>query len=311
MEQVANRTGQSLDIYQAYFGDAQKRQLSPVAIPYDVAGNTANDQREYELFRKIFASRPKNAGPWGLVSSKFELKSLVPVEEFRRVAVEQLAAGFDCVFINPMIGNEAMHLNVWEQWWVANEDVKTLCGFLETVGPIHSERQMGFDEFCFCNYFVGTHKFWTAYFAYVERFSEALERERRAGTPVGRFYGGSAKYEKNPNITSRPFVIERLFSSFLSVHPEISRIGCRLPEPIYHAKFGARIGEILHHLSTVKNRAIAAGDQAMFDEWNALRSELFPKIMNLVWPLDDPLEVTMSPKFRPPRIDTLPTAAGR
>jgi hypothetical protein len=299
MQEVGTRVGGSLDIYQAYFGESQRQQVAPIAVPYDVAGNTANDQREYELFRRIYAARSRDAGPWGLVSGKFELKTMIPLDEFYRFASARLASGFDCVFVNPMIGNEAMHLNVWEQWWVANEDIKTLCGFLETVAPIHSGMPMGYEDFCFCNYFVGTERFWQAYFAYVEQFSEALEHERRRGTPLGQFYGGSASYEKNPDITMRPFIIERLLSSFLSTHPEISRTGYSLAEPVYRAKFGTRMGEILHHLSSVKNRAIAAGDQALFDQWGAMRSELFPLAMKFIWPLDDPLDLTMSPRFRP------------
>lgn len=103
------QTTGGLDLYQSFFGDFQRQFVSPVATPYDVTGNTGNDQREYDLFKKIHSTREAGSGPWGLVSWKFEHKSLVTIERFHAFAIERFAAGDQCVFLNPMIGNAAMH----------------------------------------------------------------------------------------------------------------------------------------------------------------------------------------------------------
>ena len=305
---MENGAETGLDIYQAYLGEAQMQALPACAIPYNVAGNTANDQREYELFRKIAAERPAGAGPWGLVSAKFELKTMVPLEDFQRFATARLADGFECVFINPMIGNEAIHLNVWEQWWVANESVIDLAAFLETVGPINSNGLMGSDCFSFCNYFVGSSVFWRRYFAYVEKFSEALAQQFQQQTAVGRFYGSSGVYARDASVTTRPFIIERLFSSFLATNPDIRRSAYPMTQAVYIAKFGSRLGEALFHLNALKNLALQSSDQPTFDRWQALRAELFPAAMNVIWQLDDPPEIMVSREFRPSLMEPAPSS---
>ncbi|MBX9883419.1 MAG: hypothetical protein K2X68_00430 [Novosphingobium sp.] len=299
-----------LDIYQAYASDAHKALLAPIARPYDIGNNTGNSQREYELFKRIHAERPRAAGPWGLVSAKFELKTCVPLDAFHAFAATSLAAGADCAFINPMIGNEALHANVWEQWWMFKEPVTALCQFLETVAPIDAHRIMASECFAFCNYFVGTDRFWQAYFDYVEVFLGALEEQRRRGTPVGQFYASSGIYARDTSVTTRPFIIERLFSSFLSTHPELQVAAYPMPPALYAAKFGVRLGETLFHLNTLKNRVRQTNDQATFDQWQALRSELMPLAMEHIWPLDDPIEQMMSPRFRPSLAAAGPSPAG-
>lgn len=288
-----------VDIYQPYLGEEQRRRLPSFVIPHDLTGNTANHQREYELFRRIAASRPAGSGAWGLLSSKFELKTMIRVEEFAEFARHFLDQGASCAFINPMIGNAAIHLNVWEQWWVANDKVSEACRFLETVAPIHSKTLMGNATFAFCNYFVGTEAFWQGYFAYVEQFAAALEQELAAGSDVGTFYGSGGCYARNMEITARPFIIERLFSSYLSTHPEIPRAAFPAPLELYQAKFGTRLGEVLHHIAAVKEQAAIHQDHAIMTEWAALRTEIFGAAMNIIWPLDDPLDQMMSPRFRP------------
>lgn len=287
-----------LDLYQAYLGDAQRRFLAPSAIPYDVSANTANDQREYGLFKAIHAKREAGSGPWGLVSWKFEHKSLVPLDRFHAFASERLAAGDDCVFLNPMIGNAAMHTNVWEQWAVANKAIPHLCDFMGSFGDVDYLRPMGEDSFAFCNYFVATDRFWTAYFAFVDTFIDRLEQEKEARTPIGIFYGGSGNYTRNTDITTKPFIIERLFASFLASDHGLSATPFLHDEATYVAKFGARLGEVLLHLADLKRRGLA-GDQAADARWEELRRRLMKEKLAAIWQMDDPSELLLSADFRP------------
>ena len=50
----------------------------------------------------------------GLVSWKFEHKSPISLHAFHSFCQTAFAAGADCAFIDPMIGNEAVYANGWE-----------------------------------------------------------------------------------------------------------------------------------------------------------------------------------------------------
>lgn len=142
-------------LYQSFNGDEQRAHISPIAIPYDVKVNTGRNQREYELFQRIGAEHHESREPWGLVSWKFQLKSLVSPEEFYGFANSMFDAGCDCVFINPMIGNEAIFLNVWEQWIRINRNVTQICNKLKECRNANPFGPMGRAHFAFCNYFRG------------------------------------------------------------------------------------------------------------------------------------------------------------
>ena len=58
----------------------------------------------------------------------------------------------------------------------------------------------------------------------------------------------------------RPFVTERLFSTFLKSNTTIKRAEYRYPQAVYEQKFGSQIGGFLYALSSVKNRALSASD---------------------------------------------------
>lgn len=286
------------DLYQAFLGDFQRRFVDPSAIPYDVAGNTANDQREYGLFKTIHASRKSSPQPWGLVSWKFEHKSSVPLDRFYAFASERLANGDDCAFFNPMIGNAAMHINVWEQWGVADKAIPQLCAFLGTVGDVSYDKPMDEGSFAFCNYFVGTDRFWLAYFEFVDRFIERLEQEKAAGTPIGQFYSSSANYLRNTDITTKPFIIERLFPSFLASNHGLRVSAYRHSAETYSAKFGTRLGETLLYLADLKHRGLNR-EAGAYAKWEDLRRRLMKEHMYAIWQMDDPTELLLLQEFRP------------
>jgi hypothetical protein len=104
-----------MQLYQSFLGDEQRSLVSSKAIPLDVQNNTGKDQREYELLKRIWAEHSDAGDSWGMISWKFQNKSAVSVDEFIDFSNEKLASGFDCAFINPMIGCEALYHNVWEQ----------------------------------------------------------------------------------------------------------------------------------------------------------------------------------------------------
>lgn len=286
-------------VFQSFIGEHQKSFLSPGASPWDAAHNGAESAREYELFRSIQRDDPEaRVAPWGLVSWKFQHKCGVPLDAFSAFAEAQLNHGFDCAFINPMIGAEALYQNVWEQGaHTGHKGMDRLAIYLASRLGGAITAPMGRDSFAFCNYFVATPAFWQAYFAFVDSAIGMLEAQVQAATEVGAIYGGSAHYARDRTVSMRPFVIERLFSCFV----QGSTFRCAaypFGMEHYRAKFGAQLGTFLRRLSDLKREGIAAQDRQLLQRWESIRLNILTKpYRGVVFNLDDPNPYFISPEF--------------
>lgn len=285
----------AVTLYQAFLGDRQRSFVAACAVPYDVSGNTGSATREYELFKAIHAARTPEDGPWGLVSWKFEHKAAIAPELFLDFARSCFAAGADCVFVNPMIGNEAVFLNVWEQWAVSRKDLMPMLSSVAALSAVPVTAAMDRSSFAFCNYFMATDRFWRAYFAFVDRVAGGLEAEAARGTAAGQLYAGSAQYHRNMELSSRPFVIERLFSTFLCTAHGLRIDSFPYPPEVYRWKFGTRLGDALRKVSGLKQQAFAAEATASQEAWNAERQLLLQHALQTIWQLDDPPELLLEP----------------
>lgn len=289
-----------MKLYQSYIGDHQKSFLSKATIPFDASWNMGGDQREYELFRKISAElEAGGTEPWGMVSWKFQHKSLIAPEVFMAYADEKLSDGYDCVFINPMIGNEAVYVNVWEQGeHCGHRGSLQIAAYLaQKLGPGFT-RAMGRSCFCFCNYFIAKPAFWTAYFKFIQAALEHLAEEAERDTEVGRAYRGPAHYSKDETASMRPFVIERLFSSFIC-NTTLRCTGYQYSANQYNSKFGTQLGAFLRKMSEMKNMAIEMQDQQLLDQHHVVRCNVLEaKYKTPISQLDDPSDYFLSAEYR-------------
>jgi hypothetical protein len=250
------------------------------------------------LFHEIYAGR-QGKEPWGLISWKFKHKTSVPVPVFRDFCENRLKAGYDCVFINPMIGNEAIHYNVWEQGERCGcAGMLKIARHLQLHAGLDTLGGMGTDCFSFCNYFVGTPVFWDAYLTFVDNAVAGLKAEAGAGTGVGKIFTGSGNYHRDRSVSMRIFVIERLFSSFVKTRPEIRCTPFPHSRNLYLEKFGKKLGVLLHRLSLAKNHALLTNDAGLLKQWNEMRRGLFDTdYINTIWHLDDPHDLYLSEEY--------------
>lgn len=270
-------------LYQPFISDTHKKHISQVATPYDARKNIGSHQREYELFQNLYATH-KN-GPiksWGLVSWKFNLKSPVTIEDFYEFASKRFDEGYDGVVINPMIANEALFANVWEQGInVGHQGMDVIVKFLAESTPnilALTDRR----SFAFCNYFAGNKNFWGRYFEFLEPRLDLLEKEARNDTHVGKVYSGNANYGKDKTATMRPFVIERLLSTFLSSAPDLKVAMLSFSEHHYVEKFGLRLGKILWKLSELKNHSFVTNNQDQKIKWNEIRKSILQSYARVI-----------------------------
>jgi hypothetical protein len=275
-------------IYQAYVNQQQKNHVADCAFPLDASWNQSGN--EYELFKHIKKHKiGQNDSPWGIVSWKFAGKCQIQISDFINFAEPHFRNGCDCVFINPMIGNEAIYLNVWEQGKdCGHQGIETVEIFLKTHFDANVTAIMSNKTFAFCNYFIATPKFWDQYFCYIEKALNILEQESQLRSDVGLAYASSANYNRNPSLSLRPFVIERLFSSFLH-NTSLKHATYNHNIDHYHKKFGTLLGNHLFNLSNSKNQAINQKQPGQIQNYLAQRKKLLGSTYKcVIWQLDDP-----------------------
>lgn len=261
-----------MKIYQSYTGTQQQGFLSPDTLPYDYRDNPGT---EYEIFKTLHRELGDIQEPWGVLSWKFELKTHISVAEFKAQAQQAFDNGAQCVFVNPMISAESVFTNVWEQGIVTGHSgIEALVPFLMERGYLRmTDLFMPRSTFALCNYFVAKPAFWARYFDYVDAVLLDLEEEARNGTPVGVVYAGSGHYGRQPGLSMKPFIVERLLSGFIA-QSGLPVHAIELSLPTYKHKFGNLLGNTLHRLSVMKNEQDPAKMQASRSRWLTLSKQL-------------------------------------
>ncbi|MGB5261467.1 MAG: hypothetical protein WBO34_13245 [Gammaproteobacteria bacterium] len=291
-----------MKIYQAYMDAQQREFVCEDATPFDASANSAPGTREYELFKQIHtdqANRDKQE-PWGLVSWKFGHKSPIGFGGFHDFCAAAFANGADCAFINPMIGNEAVYANVWEQGMhCGHTGIDKMACFLENGMGIRVAAVSDVNTFAFCNYFVANERFWERYFSFLDQALQLLDEEAANGTEVGQIYRGSGQYVRDTTAAMRIFVIERLFSSFLLKQDEL-KVAAWLPSSEdFEYKFGVQMGHLLWNFSRLKQRAVETDDLSLYNIWDRQRATLLAdRQIHIIWNLDDPFAYTLTREYR-------------
>jgi hypothetical protein len=93
----------------------------------------------------------------------------------------------------------------------------------------------------------------------------------------------------------RPFIIERLFSSFILNNKYLKCTPYYFAIEHFQKKFGANIGNYLFQLLTLKNNAIHSGSRELLIEWDLKRRLILNdgNLMNTILHLDDPCELPL------------------
>ncbi|WP_043204919.1 hypothetical protein [Burkholderia cenocepacia] len=171
----------------------------------------------------------KNADKTGIFSPKFGLKTQVPAQRFIEFADANRDA--DVCLINPFPQLRYYSYNVWMQ---GEANHPGLCertqNLLSDVGldwdlastPRHDERVL-----CYSNFWVGSEAFWEGYVGDVlNRIANHIERHAESAA-VRAVMGDTYHTDAAPFL---PFIVERLFSTFLSLNPAIKVAAYPLPD---------------------------------------------------------------------------------
>ena len=207
----------SVRIFQIFYEDWHKQLLDPAFEPYDNRG-VQSELQEFAVFEKIARSeKVRSAKFWGAVSWRFTEKSGLTGKAW----LEAIDAhpGHDVYYCNPFAGNEALFHNVWSQGEPSHPSFLTIArAFFEAAG-LPLERLTAIQPsrtFSAANYFAGTSSFWKGYLNFTRRALETAEANMPPHIKVALHSGGADPQGFHHRATYVPFIVERLFETYLA-----------------------------------------------------------------------------------------------
>jgi hypothetical protein len=202
-------------IYEPIYLPDQKL-AEPAFRPLRTEGNEHADWREFYLLVDMYRrGLHRQQSFTGLMSPKFRLKTGVSGTQF--IEFVNANSDADVCFINPFPHIAYLSFNVWMQGECAHPGLTPRAqALLDAAGiklTIADMPRHDLSLLCYCNFWVGSERFWDTYVGGVLLpIAEFLEKH--PDDPISRDV-------LSPTLHSQPapflpFIVERLFSSFLS-----------------------------------------------------------------------------------------------
>lgn len=222
-------------------------------FPLPLPDNRYASWREFRIFVDAFRRGDHlNAGLTGIFSPKFQLKSNITGQQF--LAFAQSHAEADVCFINVFPTLPYYSYNVWMQGESAHPGLlQRAQALLSATGidwNLSATPRHNHSNLCYGNFWVGTPAFWEAY---VGGVLDPIAHFLEANPDVPE---SKAVFDAAPHTVEAPFlpfITERLFSTYLSLHPELRVVP--FPEvgrdPLLHCTTEFRREVVCHMRSRV------------------------------------------------------------
>ena len=209
-------------IYEPLYHRGQHISDSTLAA-FDWFENPIPEWRELAIFERMYTEKTfLNAQLTGLFSPKFALKTGVDPSEFLNFARRNFAS--DVCFINPFPQIPYFSFNVWMQGEVAHPGItqraQDLLDSCKIAWDLNRIGRQSSDIVCYSNFWVGSSKFWEQYVGSVLMPITIFLKSNSHSSVAKAVLEPTMHTDPSPYL---PFIIERLFSTFLSVNTEVTR----------------------------------------------------------------------------------------
>jgi hypothetical protein len=193
------------------------------ATPF-IFDNVHPEWREFYLFTELFKSLNwVNSTYSGIVSPKFCLKTKVTIKEFKKFVIQN--PGFDVYFVNPFPQMAYFNYNIWDHGEIFHPGIINLSQkLLNAVGipwRLDDVARTSYDLLCYCNYWVGNEKFWIKYVGNILNPIRLFIENNKDPELIRELFSLTIHTNPTPMF---PFIIERLFTTFLYFSQEIKYI---------------------------------------------------------------------------------------
>ena len=204
---------------------SRNQQVSNSALlSYDWLENPLPEWRELAILVKMYDDKVfQSARMTGLLSPKFAKKTKVSPIEFLNFA-RQYSDSAVC-FINPFPQIPYFSFNVWMQGEVAHpglmqraQDLLKSCNISWNLNEVPRQSS---DVVCYSNFWLGSNEFWDEYVGMVLVPIARFLKNNSESPVVRAVLQPTSHTDPAPYL---PFIAERLFSTFLSLNTQISRM---------------------------------------------------------------------------------------
>lgn len=201
----------------------------PLFVPFEHTSNARyKDWRELRIFVDMYRQgKHKVSSQCGMFSPKFSLKTKISAAKF--IEFCEANSEIDACFINPFPHLPYYSYNIWMQA-EANHPGITLAAqnLLDAAGvPIclQDQPRHSHDTIAYSSFWVGSQKFWDMFVGDVlEKIAVFLDEDPQHPAALGAL---TETYHSDP-APFLPFIVERMFTTYISVMPELTRAAYRL-----------------------------------------------------------------------------------
>lgn len=217
-----------ISIYEPLYAKGQEL-TEPAFKPLRLSDNSHADWREFRIMVDFYRRGDHKSGRTGIFSPKFGLKTRVTAIDF--IEFCQKHSQTEVCLINPFPQIAFYSFNVWTQGEANHPGLTERAqNLLRAAGVDLDIERLGRNSsrtLCYSNFWVGTPDFWELYVGAVldpmARYLEAFPE-----SPISRSVMESTWHTDGAPFL--PFIIERIFSSFLASRPDISVAAFELPD---------------------------------------------------------------------------------
>lgn len=268
-------------LFQICFTEDQLKNVDPLLTPFDNTANERPELREYHNFVKaIDKNIVEDLNAWGFFGPRWKEKLRYGSPD---IAYEiENNPGYDVYTFNHARIVDALFFNVWEQGEKWHPGIRQVVKkVLELMG--HDSGildDLMFDQTtCYCSYFVATKEFWKDYLEFLAKVKDCLENLSEEEKKI---YESSANYARDKNLNLFPFIIERMFSTYLILNRDKIKVHAK---PYDYNVYSGQLGEfvqVISALNNLKKLTLKHDSEEIFYQWNAIRMFLLKTQSNLI-----------------------------
>lgn len=255
-------------IFQICFDEEQIPKVDSLLTPFDNIKNEQPQLREYHSFDRIITEgHTDGLDAWGVFGPRWNEKLKYSSKEI-----------FDSINDNPnhdvYIFNFARiicayHYNVWEQGEphhrgivpVSRHVLKNIVGTDSAIDELMTDKTM-----CYSSYFVGTKKFWNEYMTFLRQVKNELDN---LPEDLNKVFNSSANYGRDMSLNLFPFIIERMFSTYLHIRNDL-RIYSKPYNYSLYNRLPIGYDKLIKSLNDIKK-------PQTLEQWATFRSYFFSK----------------------------------
>lgn len=235
---------EGLRIHQIWYRDEQWPHLDPEMYYWDNRANLRPEWCEYWVMRQAALQFEENFSDLtGFFSWKYKEKLGVDYGQISGFIAAN--PGMDCYILSPAVFQVAAYVNVWQQGEIWHPGITDSAQSLLNRLGFEVNIDLMVDHHlttAYSNYWVGSRRFWREYLSFMDKvFNEIESQKTLVDSPfwdvVFGSAGGDGHVQALPVI---PYVVERLFSVFVRLHPEFRVVAWEYPFDVLQSRaFGA------------------------------------------------------------------------